>query len=55
MNNEYGAVGGMKDGRGNERTGRKHALLPFCPPQIPHDLTLNAARATELGSRRLTP
>jgi hypothetical protein len=54
MNNEYRTVGGMKDDRGNQLSGRKHVLLPLCPPQIPHDLTFNAARATEVGSRRLT-
>jgi hypothetical protein len=26
-------------GRGNRNTGRKSALVPLCPPQIPHDLT----------------
>jgi hypothetical protein len=31
-----GEVGGMNGlGRGNRSTGRKPALLPLCPPQIP--------------------
>jgi hypothetical protein len=39
MINEYGAVGGMRIGRGNGITRRKPAQVPLCPPQIPHDLT----------------
>jgi hypothetical protein len=35
---EDGADGGMRIGRGNSITRRKPALVPFCPPQIPHDL-----------------
>jgi hypothetical protein len=36
---DYGAVGGMRIGRGNRSTRRKPAPVPLCPPQIPHDLT----------------
>jgi hypothetical protein len=34
---EYGAVGAMRIGRGNVCTGRKLVPVPLCPPQIPHD------------------
>jgi hypothetical protein len=36
---ECGAVGGMRIGMGNRSTRKKFAPVPFCPPQIPHDLT----------------
>jgi hypothetical protein len=36
---DCGAIGGMKIGRGNRSTLRKPAPAPFCPPQIPHDQT----------------
>jgi hypothetical protein len=36
---ECGAVGGMRIGRGNWSTRRKPAPVPLCPSQIPHDLT----------------
>jgi hypothetical protein len=36
---ECGAVGGMRIGRGNRGTRRKPAPAPLCPPQIPHYLT----------------
>jgi hypothetical protein len=39
MIHEYEAVGGVRIGRGNRSTRRKSAPVPFCPPQIPHDLT----------------
>jgi hypothetical protein len=39
IDDECGAVGGMRIGRGNRSTRRKPAILPLCPPQIPHDLT----------------
>jgi hypothetical protein len=31
---DFGAIGGMKIGRGNRRTQRKPAPVPLCPPQI---------------------
>jgi hypothetical protein len=34
---DCGAVGGML-GRGSRSTRRKPTPVPFCPPQIPHDL-----------------
>jgi hypothetical protein len=36
--NEYGAVDGMRIGRGNRSTPRKPALLSFYPQPVPHDL-----------------
>jgi hypothetical protein len=36
---ECGAVGGMRIGRGNRSTRKKPAPVSLCPPQIPHDLT----------------
>jgi hypothetical protein len=38
IDDERGAVGGMRIGRGNQSTRRKPAPVPLCPPQIPHDL-----------------
>jgi hypothetical protein len=50
---EYGAVGGMRIGRGNRSTRRKHSPMPLCPPQIQHHLTWARTRAAAVGSRRL--
>jgi hypothetical protein len=50
-NDDYGAVGGMRDGRGNRSTRRKPAPVPLCPPQIPHDLGSNPGR---LGGKTAT-
>jgi hypothetical protein len=36
---DCGAIGVMKMGRGNRSTRRKPAPVPLCPPQIPHDQT----------------
>jgi hypothetical protein len=36
---ECGAVGGMRTGRGNRSTQRRPAPVPLRTPQIPHDLT----------------
>jgi hypothetical protein len=41
---DYGAVGGMKIGRGNRSTRRNPAPVSLCPPQIPHDLGSNPGR-----------
>jgi hypothetical protein len=38
MIDDYGAVGGMRIGRGNRSTRRKPAPVPPCRPQIPPDL-----------------
>jgi hypothetical protein len=51
---DYGAVGGMRIGRGNRSTRRKPAPVPLCPPQVPHDLTWDRTRAAAVGSQRLT-
>jgi hypothetical protein len=49
--NECGAVGGMRIGRGNRSTRRKPVPMPLCPPQIPQYLTLFRTRAAAVGSR----
>jgi hypothetical protein len=36
---DYGAIGGMKIGKGNQSIQRKCAPMPLCPPQIPYVLT----------------
>jgi hypothetical protein len=46
---DYGAVGGMRIGRGNRSTRRKPAPLPLCPLQIPHDLTWDRTRPAAVG------
>jgi hypothetical protein len=51
---DYGAVGRMRTGRGNRSTGRKPAPVPLYPPQIPHDLTWDRTRAAAVRSQRLT-
>jgi hypothetical protein len=54
IDDECGAVGGMRIGRGNRSTRRKPAPVPLCPPQIPHYLTWTRTRAAAVGSRVLT-
>jgi hypothetical protein len=54
MDDECGAVGGMRIGRGNRNTRRKCAPVPLCPPQIPHDLTWAPTRAAAAERWRLT-
>jgi hypothetical protein len=54
IDDECGAVGGMRIGRGNWSIRRKPVPVPFCPPNIPHDLTWARTRAPAVGSRRLT-
>jgi hypothetical protein len=51
---DCGAVGGMRIGRGNLSTRRKPASASVCPPQIPHDRTWDLTQAAAVGSRRLT-
>jgi hypothetical protein len=53
IDDDCGAVGGMRIGRGNRSTRRKPALVPLCPPQILHDLTRDQTRAAAVGSQRL--
>jgi hypothetical protein len=54
IDDDYGAVGGMRIGRGNRSTRRKPATVPLCPRQISHDLTWDRTRAAAVGSQRLT-
>jgi hypothetical protein len=54
IDDDYGAVGGMRIGRGNRSTCKKPAPVPLCPPQIPHDLTWDRTRAAAVGSQWLT-
>jgi hypothetical protein len=51
---ERGAVGGMRIGRGKRSTRKKPTPVPLCPPRIPHDLTWARTRAAGVGSQRLT-
>jgi hypothetical protein len=51
---DFGAIGGMKIGRGNRSIRRKPASLPLCPPQVPHYLTRARTWAAAVGSQRLT-
>jgi hypothetical protein len=54
IDDECGAVGGMRIGRGNRSTRRKSSPVPLYPPQIPHDMTWDRTRADAVGYRRLT-
>jgi hypothetical protein len=54
IDDEHGAVGGMRIGRGNRSTQRKPTPVQLCPPQIPHDLTWARTRAAAVGNGRLT-
>jgi hypothetical protein len=54
IDDDYGAIGGMRIGRGNRSTRRKSAPVPLCPPHIPHVLTWDRTRAAAVGSQRLT-
>jgi hypothetical protein len=54
IDDDYGAAGGMRIGRGNRSTQRKPAPVPLCPPQIPHDLTRDLTRAAAVENRRQT-
>jgi hypothetical protein len=38
----------------NRNTREKTCLSALCPPQIPHGLTWNRTRASEVGGLRLT-
>jgi hypothetical protein len=51
---DYGAVGGLRIGRGNQNSRRKPAPVALCLPQIPHDLTWDRNWAAAVGSQRLT-
>jgi hypothetical protein len=51
---DYEAIGGMKIRRGNQSTRSKPVPAPFCPSQIPHNLTWDRAWSAAVGSRRLS-
>jgi hypothetical protein len=38
LDDEGGAISGMRIGRGYGSTWRKPTPVPLCPPQIPHEL-----------------
>jgi hypothetical protein len=52
MINEYGAVSGMRIGRGNRSTSRKPALLMFYP--FKSHMTWDRTRSVAVGRRPLT-
>jgi hypothetical protein len=54
IDDECGAVGGMRICRWNRSPRRKPVPVPLCPPQIPLDLTLAWTLVAAVGSRRLT-
>jgi hypothetical protein len=51
IDDECGAVGGMRIGRGNRSARRKPSPVPLCPPQIPRELTWARTWAAAVGSR----
>jgi hypothetical protein len=53
MINECRAICGMPLGKGNQSTWRKHHPVPFCPPQISHDLMQDWTWAAIVGSQWL--
>jgi hypothetical protein len=57
IDDELGATGGIRTGRGNRSTRGKHAPVPLYPPQIPHDLTWAqnpGRRGGKLANNRLS-
>jgi hypothetical protein len=55
IDDECGADGGMRIGRGNQSSRRKSVPVPLCPPQIPHDLSSNPGRrGGKTASNRLS-
>jgi hypothetical protein len=50
---DCGATDGMKIGRDSRSTRRKRAPVPFCSPQVPHNMTRARTRAAYVGSQRL--
>jgi hypothetical protein len=54
IDEECGAVGGVRIGRENRSTRWKPETVPLCPLQILHDLSWARTRAVAVGSRRLT-
>jgi hypothetical protein len=51
MINEYETVSGMRIGKENQKSRGKSLPAPFCPPQIPHGVTLDRNSAARLESR----
>jgi hypothetical protein len=52
---DNGEIGGIKIGRGNQRTRRKPDPAPLCPPQIPLDQTRARTQAGgKPGTNRLS-
>jgi hypothetical protein len=54
IDDECGAVGGMRIGTGNRRTRRKPTPVPHFPLQIPLEETWAGTWAATMKSRRLT-
>jgi hypothetical protein len=54
IDDDCGAVSGMRIGRGDWNTWEKPAPVPLCPPQVPHDLTWAQTWDAAVGSRWLT-
>jgi hypothetical protein len=54
IDDECGAVGGMRIGRGNWSTRRKPAPVSLSAPQIPYNLNWARTRPAAFGSRWLT-
>jgi hypothetical protein len=48
---DYGAIGGMKIGRGNQSIQGKPSLMSLCTPQIAHDQAQARTRVTAMGSQ----
>jgi hypothetical protein len=53
IDDESGAVGGMRTGRGNRNARRKPTLVPLCTSQIVHDLTCARTRAATMDLKTL--
>jgi hypothetical protein len=49
IDDECGAVGGMRICRGNRSTQRKPAPVPLCPPQVSHNLTWARTQVAAVG------
>jgi hypothetical protein len=49
---ECGAVGGKRIGRGNRSTRTKPSPVPLCPPQIPYDLNPERRQLTVCAMAR---
>jgi hypothetical protein len=51
IDDECGAVGRIRIGKGNQSTRRKFDPVPFCPPQMLHVPTWARTRAAAVGSQ----